>query len=175
MRRGFGSPPPAIGMIHDFLMLNALADTPVARGELAQANAALKTASEWCLSNRGSSDFRKPQMDRTTSIATFVAQSTRGDSACAVPQHTARQTSIRGLRRQRSASHVVSPHRKIGPRGVADPGHDNGCSQGRDRRDGNDGLAIAQESEKGYWEVGLFKKDRVVGLQTIRRRDSVCQ
>ena len=84
-------------MIHDFVMLNAFADTPVARGELAQANAGLKTASEWCVSNRGSSDFRKLQMDRTTSIATFVAQSTRGDSACVVPQHTARQTSIRGL------------------------------------------------------------------------------
>ncbi|MFY9992999.1 MAG: hypothetical protein WAL40_18545, partial [Rhodoplanes sp.] len=96
-------------MIHDFVMLNALADTPVARGELAQANAALKTASEWCVSNRGSSDFRKPQMDRTTSIATFVAQSTRGDSACAVPQHTARQTSIRGL--PDSAPLPTSSHR----------------------------------------------------------------
>ena len=109
MRRGLGSPPPAIGMIHDFVMLNALADTPVARGELAQANAALKTASEWCVSNRGSSDFRKPQMDRTTSIATFVAQSTRGDSACAVPQHTARQTSIQGL--PDSAPLPTSSHR----------------------------------------------------------------
>lgn len=92
-------------MIHDVVMLNALADTPVARGELAQANAALKTASEWCVSNRGSSDLRKPQMDRTT----FVAQSTRGDSACAVPQHTARQTSIRGL--PDSAPLPTSSHR----------------------------------------------------------------
>ena len=48
-------------------------------------------------------------MDRTTSIATFVAQSTRGDSACAVPQHTARQTSIRGL--PDSAPLPTSSHR----------------------------------------------------------------
>ena len=48
-------------------------------------------------------------MDRMTSIATFVAQSTRGDSACAVPQHTARQTSIRGL--PDSAPLPTSSHR----------------------------------------------------------------
>jgi acetyl esterase len=33
-----------IGMIHDFVMLNALADTPAARGALGQAVAALRTA-----------------------------------------------------------------------------------------------------------------------------------
>jgi hypothetical protein len=50
----------------------------------------------------------------------------------------------------------------------------------RDRKDGDDGLAFSQEGDKGYWEVGLFKKvvsrDKVLAvLQTIRRRDSVCQ
>ena len=30
-----------IGTIHDFVMLNAIADTPAARGAIAQANAAL--------------------------------------------------------------------------------------------------------------------------------------
>ena len=33
-----------IGTIHDFVMLNALADTPAARGALAQAAAALRSA-----------------------------------------------------------------------------------------------------------------------------------
>jgi hypothetical protein len=50
----------------------------------------------------------------------------------------------------------------------------------RDRNDGSgDGLSIIQESEKGSWEVGLFKKTGtnagVALLQTIRRRESVCQ
>jgi hypothetical protein len=46
----------------------------------------------------------------------------------------------------------------------------------RDRKDGNDGLAFSQEGEKGFWEVGLFKKeDKFALLQTTRRRDSVCQ
>jgi hypothetical protein len=56
----------------------------------------------------------------------------------------------------------------------------------RDRKDGNpDGLAVGQDAgEKGYWEVGLFKKDELdvtrkqihfALLQTIRRRDSICQ
>ncbi len=49
----------------------------------------------------------------------------------------------------------------------------------RDRKDGNDGLALSQESEKGFWEVGLFKKgesrDEFALLQTTLRRDSVCQ
>lgn len=33
-----------VGTIHDFVMLNALADTPAARGAIAQANAALRSA-----------------------------------------------------------------------------------------------------------------------------------
>ena len=46
----------------------------------------------------------------------------------------------------------------------------------RDRKDGNDGLAFSQQTEKGYWEVGLFVKKEasnvsVLTLQTIRRRD----
>jgi hypothetical protein len=50
----------------------------------------------------------------------------------------------------------------------------------RDRKDGNDGLAFSQEGEKGFWEVGLFKKiippnQSFALLQTTRRRDSVCQ
>ena len=45
----------------------------------------------------------------------------------------------------------------------------------RDRRDGNDGLAFSQDGEKGFWEVGLFKKDGFAVLQTTRRRESVCQ
>ena len=55
----------------------------------------------------------------------------------------------------------------------------------RDRKDGDDGLASSQEGEKGYWEVGLFKKiiskdssskpTSLALLQTIRRRESVCQ
>jgi acetyl esterase len=32
------------GTIHDFVLLNALADTPAVRGAIAQANAALKAA-----------------------------------------------------------------------------------------------------------------------------------
>jgi hypothetical protein len=50
----------------------------------------------------------------------------------------------------------------------------------RDRKDGTDGLAISQEGEKGFWEVGLFMKPvsrdvKFALLQTVRRRDSVCQ
>jgi hypothetical protein len=52
----------------------------------------------------------------------------------------------------------------------------------RDRKEGSgDGLAVSQETEKKeYWEVGLFKKDapndvHLALLQTIRRRDSICQ
>ena len=33
-----------IGTIHDFVMLNAIADAPAARGAIAQANAALISA-----------------------------------------------------------------------------------------------------------------------------------
>ena len=50
----------------------------------------------------------------------------------------------------------------------------------RDRKDGTDGLAFSQEGEKGFWEVGLFMKPeskdiKFALLQTIRRRESVCQ
>jgi hypothetical protein len=50
----------------------------------------------------------------------------------------------------------------------------------RDLKDGTDGLAFSEESEKGFWEVGLFIKPesrdvQSALLQTIRRRDSVCQ
>ncbi len=41
-----------------------------------------------------------------------------------------------------------------------------------------DGLAISQDGESGYWEVGLFKKDdgpnHFALLRTIRRHDSIC-
>jgi hypothetical protein len=47
------------------------------------------------------------------------------------------------------------------------------------RRDHNDeagiGVAFSQEGKSGFWEVGLFKKDRFFLLQTKRRKDSVCQ
>jgi acetyl esterase len=33
-----------VGTIHDFVVLNALADTPAARAAIAQANCALRTA-----------------------------------------------------------------------------------------------------------------------------------
>lgn len=49
----------------------------------------------------------------------------------------------------------------------------------RDKKDGSDGLAIIQDTDKGYWEVGLFKTARggqpIALLQTIRRKDSICQ
>ena len=49
----------------------------------------------------------------------------------------------------------------------------------RDRKDGTEGLAFSQEGEKGFWEVGLFMKPAPNAtfalLQTVRRRDSVCQ
>jgi len=50
----------------------------------------------------------------------------------------------------------------------------------RDRKDGTDGLAFSQEGENGFWEVGLFMKPvskdiKFALLQTVRRRDSVCQ
>jgi acetyl esterase len=35
-----------LGTIHDFVMLNAIADTPAARGAIAQANDALRSALE---------------------------------------------------------------------------------------------------------------------------------
>ena len=53
-------------------------------------------------------------------------------------------------------------------------------SMRRDRSDGlGEGLAIGQEGKAGFWEVGLFKKtdDKNIFalLQTIRRKDSICQ
>ena len=42
-----------------------------------------------------------------------AAQSTRGYSTCAMPQHTARSNIHSGTSRQRSASRAVSVHRKI--------------------------------------------------------------
>jgi len=49
----------------------------------------------------------------------------------------------------------------------------------RDKKDGSDGLAIIQDTDKGYWEVGLFMTargaQRIAMLQTIRRKDSICQ
>ena len=35
-----------LGTIHDFVMLNAIADTPAARGAIAQANGSLRSALE---------------------------------------------------------------------------------------------------------------------------------
>jgi hypothetical protein len=47
------------------------------------------------------------------------------------------------------------------------------------RRDRNDGVGIgtafSQEGKSGFWEVGIFRKDHFFLLQTIRRKDSVCQ
>jgi hypothetical protein len=46
----------------------------------------------------------------------------------------------------------------------------------RDRNDGSgDGIAISQEGKAGFWEVGLFKKNDLALIQTVRRKDSVCQ
>jgi hypothetical protein len=46
----------------------------------------------------------------------------------------------------------------------------------RDRNDGTGtGLAIGQEGKAGFWEVGLFRKDRFYLLQTVRRKEAVCQ
>jgi hypothetical protein len=50
----------------------------------------------------------------------------------------------------------------------------------RDRNDGSgDGIAISQEGKTGFWEVGLFKKtdgkNDFALIQTVRRKDSVCQ
>jgi hypothetical protein len=50
----------------------------------------------------------------------------------------------------------------------------------KDRGDGSgEGLAMSQEGKSGFWEVGLFKKtdgkNDFAMLQTIRRRDSICQ
>ena len=50
----------------------------------------------------------------------------------------------------------------------------------RDRNDGSgDGIAISQEGKAGFWEVGLFKKtdgkNDFALIQTVRRKDSVCQ
>ena len=53
----------------------------------------------------------------------------------------------------------------------------------RDRNDGTgEGIAVSQEGKAGFWEVGLFKKkidpegkNNLAMLQTVRRRESVCQ
>jgi hypothetical protein len=50
----------------------------------------------------------------------------------------------------------------------------------RDRNDGSgDGLAMSQEGKAGFWEVGLFKKtdgkNDFALIQTVRRRDTICQ
>ena len=46
----------------------------------------------------------------------------------------------------------------------------------RDRSDGAGiGVAIGQDGKSGFWEVGLFRKDRFYMLQTVRRKESVCQ
>jgi hypothetical protein len=50
----------------------------------------------------------------------------------------------------------------------------------RDRNDGSgDGIAINQEGKAGFWEVGLFKKTDGTNdfalIQTVRRKDAVCQ
>ena len=53
----------------------------------------------------------------------------------------------------------------------------------RDRNEGaGEGIALGQEGKAGFWEVGLFKKkidsdgkNDLAMLQTIRRRDSICQ
>jgi hypothetical protein len=47
----------------------------------------------------------------------------------------------------------------------------------RDRNDGSDGFAMSQDTDKdkGFWEVGLFKRGETAMLQTVRRKDSICQ
>lgn len=46
----------------------------------------------------------------------------------------------------------------------------------RDRNDGSGtGVAVSQDGKAGFWEVGLFRKGSAFVLQTIRRKDSVCQ
>jgi hypothetical protein len=46
----------------------------------------------------------------------------------------------------------------------------------RDRNDGSgDGIAINQEGKAGFWEVGLFRKAEGALIQTVRRKDAVCQ
>jgi hypothetical protein len=46
----------------------------------------------------------------------------------------------------------------------------------RDKKDGSDGTAVSHDSDKGFWEVGLFTtKQNFMLLQTVRRRESVCQ
>jgi hypothetical protein len=46
----------------------------------------------------------------------------------------------------------------------------------RDRNDGSgEGIAMSQEGKAGFWEVGLFKKNDLAMIQTVRRKDSICQ
>ena len=56
----------------------------------------------------------------------------------------------------------------------------------RDKNEGTgDGIAVSQDGKTGFWEVGLFKrqidplnkngKSELAMLQTVRRRESVCQ
>lgn len=46
----------------------------------------------------------------------------------------------------------------------------------RDRNDGSGtGVAIGQDGKSGSWEVGLFRKDRFYMVQTVRRKEAICQ
>jgi hypothetical protein len=68
----------------------------------------------------------------------------------------------------------------LGGKAAADGKIPGTFSMRRDRNDGSgEGLAMSQEGKSGFWEVGLFKKaegkDGFAMLQTVRRRDSICQ
>jgi hypothetical protein len=68
----------------------------------------------------------------------------------------------------------------LGGKAAADGKIPGTFSMRRDRNDGSgEGLAMSQEGKSGFWEVGLFKKaegkDGLAMLQTVRRRDSICQ
>jgi hypothetical protein len=43
----------------------------------------------------------------------------------------------------------------------------------RDKNGGSDGLAISQDTDKGFWKVGLFKRGKIAMLQNRRRKESI--
>jgi hypothetical protein len=71
----------------------------------------------------------------------------------------------------------------LGGKATADGKTPGTFSVRRDRNDGTgEGIAVSQEGKAGFWEVGLFKKkvdsddkNSFAMLQTVRRRESVCQ
>jgi hypothetical protein len=64
----------------------------------------------------------------------------------------------------------------LGGKAAADGKIPGTFSVRRDRNDGSgEGIAISQEGKAGFWEVGLFKKADGALIQTVRRKDAVCQ